>query len=98
MIVFLLMFLVYLEQQLKIELTPSQAASLQAAVAAGEFSSIEAAIELALDQILPLDTHDLSWAKPYIDMARESVAQGRYITLDEFRRDIRETIARLQTG
>jgi antitoxin ParD1/3/4 len=87
-----------LEWTLKIELTPSQAASLQAAVAAGEFPSIEAAIEQGLDQILPLDTDDLSWAKPYVDKARESIAQGRYITLDEFRRNIRETIARLQTG
>ena len=93
----LLMVLCDLEQELKIELTPSQAASLQAAVAAGEFPSIEAAIQLALDQILPLDTDDLSWARPYVDQARESIAQGRYITLEEFRRDIRETIARLQT-
>jgi antitoxin ParD1/3/4 len=86
-----------LEQTLKIELTPSQAAILQAAVAAGEFPTIEAALQQALDQILPLDTDDLSWARPYVDKARESIAQGRYVTLDEFRRDIREAIARLHT-
>ena len=68
-----------------ITLTPEQQARLEAEVAAGRFASIEEAVRLAVaDFLMPLDTSDLLWAKPYLDEARAEIARGEHVTLDEF--------------
>jgi len=60
-----------------ITLTPKQQAWLEAEVAAGHFSSVEEAVQVAVAELMwPIDTSDLSWAKPYIDEARASLARG----------------------
>jgi antitoxin ParD1/3/4 len=68
-----------------ITLTPEQQKWLEAEVAAGRIPSVEEAVRLAVDHLLmPVDTDDLSWAKPYLDEARAQVARGEYVTLEEF--------------
>ena len=68
-----------------ITLTPEQQKRLEAEVAAGRFTSVEEAVRLAVaDFLMPVDTTDLSWAKPYLDEARAQIARGEYVTLDEF--------------
>jgi antitoxin ParD1/3/4 len=71
-----------------IALTPEQEAWLKAHVAAGEFASIEeAARQLIDDRIADLaaEDDDMAWAKPLVDEAREAVARGDVITLEEHR-------------
>ena len=68
-----------------ITLTREQQEQIEAEVAAGHFASVEEAVRIAVAHyFMPLDTSDLSWAKPYLDQARASVARGEVITLDEF--------------
>jgi len=68
-----------------ITLTREQEERLEAEVAAGRFASVEEAVRLAVaDFLQPLDTADLSWAKPYLDEARAQAARGETVTLDEF--------------
>ena len=61
-----------------ITLTPEQQKRLEAAVAAGQFASVEEAVRWAVDHFVVTDADlgDLSWAKPYLDEARESLARG----------------------
>jgi len=68
-----------------ITLTPKQQKRLEAEVAAGRFTSVEEAVRLAVaDFLAPVNTTDLSWAKPLLDEARAEIARGEHITLDEF--------------
>ena len=41
------------------------------------------------------DTRDLSWAKPYLDVARAQIERGEFVTHDEFKRDLAERIKTL---
>ena len=68
-----------------ITLTPEQQRRLEAAVAAGQFVSVEEAVRWAVDHIVVTDAElgDLSWAKPYLDEARESIARGESLTPEE---------------
>ena len=67
-----------------VTLTPEQMRWIEAAVAAGEFPSVEDAVRVAIaDLKLSLELGDLSWAKPYIDKAREDIEQGRVVDGDE---------------
>jgi antitoxin ParD1/3/4 len=70
-------------------LSPEQEAWLQAHVAAGEFPSVEeAARQLIDDRIAEISAEgedDLEWAKPLLDEARASIAQGDLLTLEEHR-------------
>jgi antitoxin ParD1/3/4 len=43
-----------------------------------------------------LDIDDLSWAKPLVDEARESLARGEGMTLEEHRRNMDEKLAALR--
>ena len=66
-----------------ITLTPEQQKWLETQVAAGRFVSIEEAVRLAVAELmLPVDTSDLSWAKPYLDEARASLARGEGVPAD----------------
>jgi antitoxin ParD1/3/4 len=67
-----------------ITLTPEQQARLEAAVAAGQFASVEEAVRYAVDRLTEADLDDLSWAKPYLDEARASLARGEGLTMEEF--------------
>ncbi len=62
---------------------------------AGRFASIEQALAAAVADFMAAGDSDLSWAKPLVDEARAGIARGAYVELDEFRAEIRETIAKL---
>jgi len=79
-----------------ITLTPEQQRWLEAEVAAGRIASVEEAVRLAVDLIMPLDTADLSWAKPYLDEARAEISRGEYIDHADFKRELAERIKSLR--
>ena len=68
-----------------ITLTPGQQKRLEAAVAAGQFASVEEAVRFAVDHMVLADIErdDLSWAKPYLDEARAQIARGETVSLEE---------------
>jgi Arc/MetJ-type ribon-helix-helix transcriptional regulator len=68
-----------------INLTPEQQKCLEAAVAAGQFTSVEDAVRLAVDRLMldEAEQGDLSWAKPYLDEARAEVARGETLPMEE---------------
>jgi Arc/MetJ-type ribon-helix-helix transcriptional regulator len=66
-----------------ITLTPEQQKRLEAAVAAGQFASVEEAVRFAVDQLAVDDLGDLSWAKPYLDEARAQIARGESHSVEE---------------
>ncbi len=68
-----------------ITLTPEQQKRLEAAVAAGQFASVEEAVRLAVDNLMvaDADADDLSWAKPYLDEARAEIARGETLSVEE---------------
>ncbi len=66
-----------------IMLTSEQETWLKARVASGEFASVDDAVRQAVDGLMAEDMDDLAWAKPYVDEAREAVARGEYVTLEE---------------
>jgi antitoxin ParD1/3/4 len=75
-----------------VTLTPEQMRWIEAAVAAGQFPSVEEAVRAAVDELIAASEFgDLAWAKPYIDEARASVARGDVVDGDEF-------LARLSQG
>ena len=68
-----------------ITLTLKQQKRLEAAVAAGQFASVEEAVRYAVDHLVltDADRDDLSWAKPYLDEARASLARGESVSPEE---------------
>ena len=58
---------------------------LEAQVAAGNYDSVEQAVASIVAEHMQLDVDDLSWARPLIDKARESLARGEGMTLEEYR-------------
>lgn len=67
-----------------ITLSREQQEWLEAEVVAGRFPSVEDAVRLAIAELMrPIDTEDLSWAKPYIDEARASLARGEGLPAEE---------------
>jgi Arc/MetJ-type ribon-helix-helix transcriptional regulator len=75
-----------------VTLTPEQMRWIEAAVAAGQFPSVEDAVRVAIDDLIAASEFgDLSWARPYIDEARARVARGEVVDGDEF-------LARLDEG
>ena len=41
-------------------------------------------------------SYDLSWAKPYLDEAREQIARGESISLEEFNAEVDKRLAKLR--
>jgi Arc/MetJ-type ribon-helix-helix transcriptional regulator len=83
--------------RMTITLTPEQQKRLEAAVAAGQFSSLEEAVRFAVDRLVTeADLTDLDWVKPYLDEARESLARGEGITLQEFNAHVDERLKKLR--
>jgi Arc/MetJ-type ribon-helix-helix transcriptional regulator len=66
-----------------ITLTPAQQKRLEGEVAAGRYASVEEAVGAAVDALMPLALRDLSWAKPYLDEARASLARGEGVSAEE---------------
>jgi antitoxin ParD1/3/4 len=81
-----------------ITLTPEQRERLEAAVAAGQFGSVEEAVQYAVDNLVltSADLDDLSWAKPLLDEARASLARGEGLSLEEFNEHVRKRIGDLR--
>jgi antitoxin ParD1/3/4 len=69
---------------MNITLPPEQQQWLEAEVAAGGYSSIDDAMAAAIAELMSIDQDDLSWAKPYVEQARGSVARGDVISGDDF--------------
>jgi Arc/MetJ-type ribon-helix-helix transcriptional regulator len=81
-----------------ITLTPEQQKRLEAAVAEGQFASVEEAVRWAVDHLVLTDDDlgDLSWAKPYLDEARAQIARGESISLEEFNAHVDERLSKLR--
>ena len=76
---------------MNIKLPQEQQKWLEAEVAG--LASIEAALAATVADLMAAEDGDFAWAKPYVDEARAAIAQGEQVTLDEFRSEIRETMA-----
>jgi antitoxin ParD1/3/4 len=79
-----------------ITLTPEQQKRLEAAVAEGQFASVEEAVRWAVDCMVVEEYGDLSWAKPHLDEARAQIARGEFVSLDEFNAHVDERLAKLR--
>ena len=74
-----------------ITLTPEQETWLRAHVATGDFASIEEAARQLIDERIAeraAEDDDLAWAKPLVDEARDAVARGEFVSLDEHKAHI----------
>jgi len=69
---------------------------LEAQVAAGHYDSVEQAVASIVAEHMQFDIDDLSWAKPLVDEARESLARGEGMTLDEYRARMTERFGKLE--
>jgi Arc/MetJ-type ribon-helix-helix transcriptional regulator len=81
-----------------ITLTAEQQKRLEVAVAGGQFASVEEAVRWAVDHfvVTAADLDDLSWAKPYLDEAREAIARGDSVSLEEFNAHVDERLSKLR--
>lgn len=70
---------------------------LEDQVSAGHFSSVEEAVAIAISDLRSAGADDLSWAKPYVDAARESLAAGDMIEGDDFIAELDRIIVALKT-
>jgi antitoxin ParD1/3/4 len=70
---------------------------LEAEVAAGHFSSIDEAVAAAVAELKSLLDDDLTWAKPYVDEARASVARGELLSGEEFYKHLNDKIESLRS-
>ena len=71
-----------------IALTAEQTRWLEQAVAEGRFSSVEAAVQVAVTNLMTEPqsvTAEDDWVLPLLDEARASIARGEGVSLDEFK-------------
>ena len=71
-----------------IALTPEQTLWLKQAVAEGRFASVEAALQVAVSNLMtepPDGTTDDDWLLPSLEDARASVTRGESFSLAEFK-------------
>jgi antitoxin ParD1/3/4 len=67
-----------------VTLTPDQQKWLDDEVAAGRFDSPEQIVRFAIAELmLPIDTDDLAWAKPYVDEAIAQIERGEGIPAEK---------------
>jgi antitoxin ParD1/3/4 len=71
-----------------ITLTPEHETWLRAHVAAGDFASVEDSARQLIDERAAEDDEDMAWAKPLVDEARDAVARGEFVSLDEHKAHI----------
>ena len=74
-----------------VTLTLEQQKWLEAEVAAGNFASVEEALDAAIIGLMRPDT----WAKPYLDEARAQIERGEFVSHAEFKRELAERIKTL---
>jgi antitoxin ParD1/3/4 len=74
---------------MNITLSPDQTKWLEAQVAAGRFNSLDQAVACAVADLMAIERDDFAWAKPYVDAARQSVAEGRAVSGDVFLEGLR---------
>jgi hypothetical protein len=79
----------------KTTLTPAQEEILRDVIANGKFPSVEAATKFVVDYF-SVNLDDLSWAKPYLDVARAQFERGEFVTLEEFQAFMDEKIKELE--
>jgi hypothetical protein len=53
---------------------------------------------MAVADFKTIHTEDLTWAKPYIDQARQSVARGHVLSGDEFLKRLDARLEALRTS
>lgn len=70
----------------------------EAQVEAGQFSSIDETLAVAVADLIAIQNDDLAWAKPYVDRARESVARGDVLTGDEYRAKLKAKLNALRSS
>ena len=76
-----------------LELTPQQQAWLEAQVEAGVFPSVEDGVRIAVADLMMIAQDDLGWAKPYVDVARDSISEGRSVSGAVFLEKLNERIS-----
>ena len=75
-------------------LTPTNQEWLEQQVKEGTFSSEDEALNMAVETLKSIQTDDLSWAKPYIDEARQEIADGKALDAAPVIAWLRERAAR----
>ena len=69
---------------MNLNLTSDQKKWLEAQVAAGRFTTVEAAAEAAIAAAMiddgRIEADDLGWAKPYVDKGREEASRGEVLS------------------
>jgi antitoxin ParD1/3/4 len=83
---------------MNITLPPKQRKWLEAEVAAGRFASLEKALTVAVSGLMELETDDLAWAKPQVDQARASFAEGDVSAGEAYLQRLDDKIAKLQSS
>jgi Arc/MetJ-type ribon-helix-helix transcriptional regulator len=69
---------------MNIKLPSEQQKWLEDQVAAGRFGSVDAALTLAVADLMAADIDDLDSAKPHVEQARASVARGDVISGEDW--------------
>jgi antitoxin ParD1/3/4 len=70
---------------MNIELPPAQRKWLDAQVANGDFASVDEAVQQIIAERMAIEADDFAWAKPWVEEARVSVANGDVMGVDEHR-------------
>ncbi len=83
---------------MNITLPPEQLEWIEAEVAAGRFDSVEDAVAAAVGELMSLGSDDLSWALPYVENARASIARGDVISGDEFFERLQSRLSSLRSS
>ena len=85
---------------MSITLPDDQKSWLEAQVAMGRYTSVEAAaaaaIAAAMADLVAVESDDLGWASPSLDAARTQAANGDVMTLGEYRAKLAARIATLE--
>ena len=80
-----------------VTLTPADHAWLARQVAAGRFSSLEAALSAAVAELKARESiPDLAWAKPLVEESRTAIARGEGVPLDDALKHWDATLASLR--
>jgi antitoxin ParD1/3/4 len=66
-----------------VQLSPEQQQWLEAQVAAGNFSSLEEAVAVAIADLMAAAEDDLHWAKPLVDEAAAELDRGEGVPAEE---------------
>ena len=67
-------------------------------IAAGRFASLEEALAVAVSGLMEFGADDLAWAKPKVDQARASFAEGDVSAGEAYIQRLDDRIAKLQSS